>query len=109
MRSIDAILQHSTQFAAPFYVDNCPPRLLLTFHSCFLNVSFQMGLGKTLQGITLLWTLLNNGHEELGGMPMARRVIICCPTSLVSNWDSECTKWLNVSSNSHCITFSSAF
>ena len=54
-----------------------------------------MGLGKTLQGIALLWTLLNNGHEALGGMPMARRVIICCPTSLVSNWDSECTKWLN--------------
>ena len=56
-----------------------------------------MGLGKTLQGIALLWTLLNCGHEELGGMPLARRVIICCPTSLVSNWDSECTKWLNVS------------
>jgi DNA repair and recombination RAD54-like protein len=54
-----------------------------------------MGLGKTLQGITLLWTLLNNGHEALGGAPLARRIIICCPTSLVSNWDSECTKWLN--------------
>jgi DNA repair and recombination RAD54-like protein len=54
-----------------------------------------MGLGKTLQGITLLWTLLNNGHEILGGAPLARRIIICCPTSLVSNWDSECTKWLN--------------
>lgn len=42
-----------------------------------------MGLGKTLQGIALLWTLLNGGHELLGGEPMARRVIICCPTSLV--------------------------
>ena len=49
---------------------------------------------KTLQGITLLWTLLQNGHAELGGAPMAKRIIICCPTSLVSNWDSECTKWL---------------
>ena len=68
------------------------------------------GLGKTLQGITLLWTLLQNGHELLGGPPaspgpalapgggppLARRVIIVCPTSLVSNWDSECTKWLKV-------------
>ena len=27
---------------------------------------------------------------------MARRIIICCPTSLVSNWDSECIKWLKV-------------
>ena len=51
---------------------------------------------KTLQGITLLWTLLQNGHELLGGTPIARRIIICCPTSLVSNWDSECCKWLKV-------------
>jgi DNA repair and recombination RAD54-like protein len=62
-------------------------------HGCIL--ADDMGLGKTLQGITLLWTLLNNGHEALGGAPLARRIIICCPTSLVSNWDSECTKWLN--------------
>ncbi|KAL4440282.1 hypothetical protein ABPG75_003283 [Micractinium tetrahymenae] len=54
-----------------------------------------MGLGKTLQGISLLWTLLSSpGHPLLGGEPIARRVIICCPTSLVGNWDSECAKWL---------------
>ncbi|KAK9916056.1 hypothetical protein WJX75_007902 [Coccomyxa subellipsoidea] len=53
-----------------------------------------MGLGKTLQGISLLWTLLQSGHALLGGEPLAKRVIICCPTSLVSNWDSECGKWL---------------
>ena len=53
-----------------------------------------MGLGKTLQSITLLWTLLNSGNELLGGKPIAKRVIICCPTSLVSNWDSEIQKWL---------------
>jgi DNA repair and recombination RAD54-like protein len=57
---------------------------------------------KTLQGITLLWTLLKNGHEELGGVPMAKRIIICCPTSLVSNWDSECTKWLKAGSLTFC-------
>ena len=55
-----------------------------------------MGLGKTLQSITLLWTLLNSGNELLGGKPVAKRVIICCPTSLVSNWDSEIQKWLKV-------------
>lgn len=53
-----------------------------------------MGLGKTLQGITLLWTLLHARAPTLGGDPMAHRVVICCPTSLVSNWDNECTKWL---------------
>ena len=43
-----------------------------------------MGLGKTLQGISLLWTLLTApGDPLLGGQPLARRVIICCPTSLV--------------------------
>lgn len=55
-----------------------------------------MGLGKTLQSITLLWTLLNSGNDLLGGKPIAKRVIICCPTSLVSNWDSEIQKWLKV-------------
>jgi len=53
-----------------------------------------MGLGKTLQGISLLWTLLRQGTDALGGSPMARRVIIVCPTSLVSNWENECIKWL---------------
>jgi SNF2 family DNA or RNA helicase len=53
---------------------------------------------KTLQGITLLWTLLQSGHALLGGAPIAKRVIICCPTSLVSNWDSECYKWLKARS-----------
>jgi hypothetical protein len=77
-----------------------------------------MGLGKTLQGLTLLWTLVTSlAHPLLmgtdtqpaaatggppaasdtrrpgscapGGLPpIARRVIIVCPTSLVSNWDS---------------------
>jgi len=50
-----------------------------------------VGLGKTLQAITLLWTLLRQGPE---GRPIARRVLIVCPTSLVSNWDQECEKWL---------------
>jgi DNA repair and recombination RAD54-like protein len=27
-------------------------------------------------------------------MSLLQRAIIVCPTSLVSNWDSECTKWL---------------
>lgn len=57
-----------------------------------------MGLGKTLQGIALLWTLLTAGHPLLGGNPIAKRIIIVCPTSLVGNWDSECQKWLKVGS-----------
>ena len=72
-----------------------------------------MGLGKTLQSITLLWTLLTSGHELLGGEPIAKRIIICCPTSLVSNWDSEIQKWLKVQAQApvieswSCNTYSS--
>lgn len=53
-----------------------------------------MGLGKTLQGITLMWTLLRQGLGE--EVPVAKRAIVVCPTSLVSNWDHECNKWLKV-------------
>ncbi|KAG0596659.1 hypothetical protein M758_UG273900 [Ceratodon purpureus] len=51
-----------------------------------------MGLGKTLQSITLMWTLLKQGFD---GKPMAKRVVIITPTSLVSNWEQEITKWLS--------------
>jgi DNA repair and recombination RAD54-like protein len=43
-------------------------------------------------GITLLWTMLCQGMD---GTPSAKRAIIVCPTSLVSNWDDECNKWYN--------------
>ncbi len=52
-------------------------------------------MGKTLQALTLLWTMTTCGHELLGGRPMARRSLIVCPTSLVGNWASEAKKWLH--------------
>lgn len=52
---------------------------------------FPVGLGKTLQAITLIYTLLRQGVE---GKPTARRVIIVAPTSLVKNWEKEFGKWL---------------
>ena len=63
-------------------------------HATMSGLCGRARAGKTLQGITLLWTLLQSGHALRGGAPLARRVIICCPTSLVNNWDSECVKWL---------------
>lgn len=59
-----------------------------------MHVVVLQGLGKTLQGITLMWTLLQQGTPALGGVPIANRAIIVCPTSLVSNWAAECDKWL---------------
>ncbi|KAK9112794.1 hypothetical protein Scep_020313 [Stephania cephalantha] len=50
-----------------------------------------MGLGKTLQSITLMYTLLRQGFD---GKPMVKKAIIVTPTSLVSNWESEISKWV---------------
>lgn len=61
-----------------------------------------MGLGKTLQGVALIWTLLQAGHEALGGNPVCKRAMIVCPTSLVNNWDGECKKWLQVRRKAAC-------
>ena len=52
----------------------------------------EMGLGKTLQTITLIWTLLKQG--PWGGRPVAKRVLILAPSSLVKNWQAEFGKWL---------------
>lgn len=48
-------------------------------------------LGKTLQSITLLHTLLYQGFD---GTPMVKKAIIVTPTSLVSNWEAEIKKWV---------------
>jgi SNF2 family DNA or RNA helicase len=51
-----------------------------------------MGLGKTLQSIGVIWTLLKQG--PYGGKPVIRRTLILAPSSLVKNWQSEFDKWL---------------
>lgn len=50
-----------------------------------------MGLGKTLQTIALVYTLLRFGDS---GKPI-RRCIVTCPCSLVGNWENEFDKWIN--------------
>jgi hypothetical protein len=50
-----------------------------------------MGLGKTLQSIALLFTLLNmSPHKARGGE--VQKVIIVCPATLLNNWNKEFTK-----------------
>lgn len=56
-----------------------------------LSFLFFGRLGKTLQSITLLYTLLCQGFD---GKPMVKRAVIVTPTSLVSNWESEINKWV---------------
>ena len=52
-----------------------------------------MGLGKTLQSVTLLYTLLKTSITK-DKSPTVKRVVIVCPCSLVKNWDNELVKWL---------------
>lgn len=52
----------------------------------------EMGLGKTLQSVALSWTLLKQG--PYGGKPVAKRVLVVTPGSLVQNWGAEFNKWL---------------
>lgn len=52
-----------------------------------------MGLGKTLQTITLIWTLLKQSPTGFH-VPVASKVLIACPVTLVGNWKKEFKKWL---------------
>ncbi|KAJ5174339.1 DNA repair protein rhp54 [Penicillium canariense] len=51
-----------------------------------------MGLGKTLQCISLMWSLLKQDPEA--GRTTIQKCVIACPSSLVGNWANELTKWL---------------
>eukprot|EP00727_Mastigamoeba_balamuthi_P011178 m51a1_g6683 putative snf2-related domain-containing protein (1688) ;mRNA; f:232670-239767 len=50
-----------------------------------------MGLGKTIQAITLMWTLLRQGPD---GEAAVKKALIVAPSSLVANWQKEFHKWL---------------
>ncbi|KAJ2716626.1 hypothetical protein H4R19_000540 [Coemansia spiralis] len=67
-------------------------------HGCVLAHS--MGLGKTLQTIALVYTLLNEVHRGNpdfdGSMFQSRRVLILCPVGVVANWAAEFWKWTGV-------------
>jgi len=56
-------------------------------------LAHEMGLGKTLQVIALVWTLLKQSPFKRG-QPTCRRVVVCVPASLTGNWALEFRKWL---------------
>lgn len=59
------------------------------YTGCILGDS--MGLGKTLQIITLFWTLLR--QNPFSPEPFFKKVVIITPVSLVKNWLNEVSTW----------------
>ena len=54
-------------------------------------------VGKTLQAISLCWTLLKADHAVANAPSTVRKVLIVAPVSLIANWRREFTKWLGSS------------
>ncbi|GLV45066.1 okra [Carabus blaptoides fortunei] len=52
----------------------------------------EKGMGKTLQCITLIWTLLHQG--PYGGTPIIKKALIVTPTNLTEVWEKEFYRWL---------------
>ncbi|EAS04534.2 SNF2 family amine-terminal protein (macronuclear) [Tetrahymena thermophila SB210] len=52
-----------------------------------------MGLGKTLQTIALIWTLIRRNPHS-GTSPLIRKVVVVAPVSLLGSWNKEVKKWL---------------
>ncbi|KAI9501435.1 SNF2 family N-terminal domain-containing protein, partial [Coemansia spiralis] len=72
-----------------------PENTLPSQHGCVLAHS--MGLGKTLQTISFIYTLLNELHRmnpDFSKSTFAsRRILILCPPTVQSNWTAEFWKW----------------
>ncbi|XP_014664891.1 PREDICTED: DNA repair and recombination protein RAD54B-like [Priapulus caudatus] len=62
------------------------------YMGCGAILADHMGLGKTLQCISVIWTLYKQG--VYGGKPSLKRILIVTPGSLVQNWCNEFKKWL---------------
>ncbi len=54
-----------------------------------------MGLGKSLQTIALLETLLKQGPQ---GVPIVKKALVVAPSSLLDNWRAEIRKWVGEAS-----------
>lgn len=50
-----------------------------------------MGLGKSLQTVVLIWTLLQRGPK---GPPPLKKIMVVTNSSIVKNWKNEFKKWL---------------
>ncbi|KAL0206972.1 hypothetical protein P9112_012683 [Eukaryota sp. TZLM1-RC] len=59
------------------------------YYGCIL--ADQMGLGKTLSVISLIWTLTHRVGRKL---PLIGKVLVFVPVSLIKTWEKEFLKWV---------------
>jgi hypothetical protein len=59
-------------------------------------LGYEMELGKILQTVTLVWTLLKHKQSPVAGSMLAKKVLIITPSSLCKNWEAEFREWLGL-------------
>lgn len=62
---------------------------------CGALLADEMGLGKTLMSICVIWTLLKQSPFA-DFSSVVKKVLICCPVTLIDNWRREFKKWLDI-------------
>lgn len=62
---------------------------------CGALLADEMGLGKTLMSICVIWTLLKQSPFA-DSSSVVKKVLICCPVTLIDNWRREFKKWLDI-------------
>lgn len=53
-----------------------------------------MGLGKSIQTIALIWTMLRQGGP--GKVGLVKRVCVICPATLIRNWENGWASPINI-------------
>ncbi|KAJ1657207.1 hypothetical protein IWQ61_003358 [Dispira simplex] len=94
-------------FVAPFLAKHLKPhqiegvqfmwKNMVTFSGRGCIVAHAMGLGKTFQVITFLYTLLQeivNRNPAIPDHMRSRRILVLCPPTLKQNWLNEIHRWI---------------
>lgn len=92
VRLLNKLRQHQKE--AVLFIYKCVTGIQNPNHLGVL-LADEMGLGKTLTAITITWTLLKHSPDPLEPPPL-KKVLICCPVTLIDNWRREFSKWLDV-------------
>ena len=97
--SIARFLRPHQKRGIKFMLESCLNITSETRSGCLL--SHDVGLGKTLQVIALIWTLLRqsprpsyDAHRDI--RCSITKTIIAVPATLVGNWKNEFKKWLDL-------------